>query len=66
MLKATGRLPDGLSYVSVIYFRNARISSKSAINSLRTMIAVSINAFTRLLQLGARLNQPLPLRCLSS
>ncbi|MCK3668653.1 hypothetical protein [Photorhabdus noenieputensis] len=29
------------------------------------MIAVSINAFTRLLQLGARFNQPLPLRCLS-
>ncbi|WP_214053638.1 hypothetical protein [Photorhabdus caribbeanensis] len=26
---------------------------------------MSINAFTRLLQLGARLNQPLPLRCLS-
>ncbi|MCT8347257.1 hypothetical protein LGZ99_08555 [Photorhabdus temperata] len=29
------------------------------------MIAISINAFTRLLLLGARLNQPLPLRCLS-
>ncbi|WP_166306329.1 hypothetical protein [Photorhabdus cinerea] len=26
---------------------------------------MSINAFTRLLQLGARLNQPLPLHCLS-
>ncbi|WP_445496443.1 hypothetical protein [Photorhabdus sp. SF281] len=26
---------------------------------------MSINAFTRLLPLGAQLNQPLPLRCLS-
>ncbi|MBA0020775.1 hypothetical protein HZS38_17155 [Xenorhabdus nematophila] len=57
--------PMALSTFPLFYFRNVRISSKNATNALRTIIAVSINALTRLLLLRSTTYQPLPLHCLS-
>ncbi|MCE1919939.1 hypothetical protein LWT34_24055, partial [Enterobacter ludwigii] len=53
-----------LSYVSVIYFRNARINSKSATNALRTMIAVSIKALNAFIRFAPVRERDLPSHCL--